>query len=124
MANVVKRQKIGMGEDQKEFDVEWDLIANPPRSNIKCRSFRRVAYAVIAGPENILLQYASDIESCITIAVRDIGLSVIMQDPVAAGKTLKGLALVNCLGHIIGDDYASLAITVSILVEADDWQQC
>ncbi len=124
MTNIVKRQKIGEEGDQKEFDVEWDLTANPPSPSIKCRSFRRVAYVIVAGPENILLQFSSDIEGCITMVVEHIGLNAVMQDPVSAGETLKGLALANCLGHIIDDDYASLAITVSILVEADSWQQC
>lgn len=124
MTNIVKRQKIGVEGDQKEFDVEWDLISNPPKPNIKCRNFRRVAYAIVAGPEDTILQFTNDIESCITMIVKDIGLNAVMQDPVAATKTLKSLALANCLGHIIEDEYAKLSITVSILIEADGWQQC
>lgn len=124
MTIVIHQHKIGAEADQKEFEVQWDLTKNPPSASLKCCSFYRVAYAVIAGPDDILETYSNDIRVCIRVVSDAIGIDKIMRDPIAASKTLREGALANCLGHTIGDDYAKLSIAVSISVETGDWQAC
>ncbi len=119
----VHRQKIGTDVEQKEFDVEWDLTSNPPSASIKCRNFRRVAYAVVAGPEDLLSSWANDINTCIAIGAEIIGLTDVFRDPVVSSNVLRNRAL-HCLGEIYGDDFAKLSIALSILVEADIWHAC
>lgn len=123
MSIVIHQLKIGTDAEQREFDVEWNLTTTPATASIKCRSFRRVAYAVVAGPEDLLLSWANDIKGCIAMSVEIVGLSEVLRDPVASSNNLRKHAL-HCLGEIYGDDFAKLSIALSILIEADNWHTC
>jgi hypothetical protein len=123
MSIVVRRQKIGMDTEQREFDIDWNLTTTPPTASVKCRSFRRVAYAVVAGPEDLLSSWANDIENCIAMSLEIVGLSEVLRDPIVTSNILKNHAL-RCLGEIYGDDFAKLSIAVSILIETDNWHPC
>jgi hypothetical protein len=123
MSIVIHQLKIGTDTEQMEFKVDWNLTTTPPTASMKCRSFRRVAYAVVVGPEDLLLSWANDIKSCIAIGVEIVGLSEILRDPVVSSNKFRQHAL-HCLGEIYGDDFAKLSIALSLLIEAEDWHTC